>query len=103
MKPVVEKSGTAAADTSVRAGAGFAWHPIATCPPMTAVLLYAAGYHIGHFNETNNRWWTHTDGTGTAGELLLNSWSRPTHWMPLPPEPPQHEVLGYTAPEQSSI
>jgi hypothetical protein len=63
------------------------WQPIETAPKMTAVLLYAAGYHIGHFNETNGKWWTQTDGTGTSGELILNSWGKPTHWMPLPAPP----------------
>ena len=63
------------------------WQPIKTAPKMTAVLLYSSGYHIGHFNETNNKWWTYTDGTGTAGECILNSWGKPTHWMPLPAPP----------------
>ena len=64
------------------------WQPIETAPKMTAIMLYAAGYYIGHFNTTNNRWWLQDDGTVTATERLLNSWSPPTHWMPLP-EPPK--------------
>lgn len=62
------------------------WQPIETCPPMTAVLLYSAGYVVGHFNTTNNKWWTTTDGTKTIGEIALNR-DGPTHWMPLPDAP----------------
>ncbi len=64
------------------------WQPIDTCPKMTAVLLWASGYHVGHFNETNGKWWTYTDGRGTTSEVLLNANNKPTHWMPLP-TPPQ--------------
>lgn len=67
------------------------WQPIETAPKMTAILLYASGYQIGHFNETNGKWWTQTDGTKTAGERNLNSWNPPTHWMPLPPAPSSGE------------
>ena len=64
------------------------WQPIETVPKDKAVLIYAAGYYVAHFNTTNNRWWTQTDGTGTSGERILNSWGAPTHWMPLP-QPPE--------------
>jgi hypothetical protein len=66
------------------------WQPIETCPKMTAVLLYATGYYIGHFNETNSRWWVESDGTQTAAEASLNGFNKPTHWMPLP-APPKKE------------
>ena len=64
------------------------WQPIETAPKMTAILLWASGYYVGHFNETNGRWWTYTDGRGTTSEILLNSNNKPTRWMPLP-EPPK--------------
>lgn len=66
------------------------WQPIETAPPMTAVLLYACGPVIGHFNTTNDKWWTETDGTKTTAERNLNSFNKPTHWMSLPdaPTPP---------------
>jgi hypothetical protein len=64
------------------------WQPIETAPKMRAILLYASGYVVGHFNTTNMKWWVETDGTGTAGERNLNSFNGPTHWMPLP-EPPK--------------
>lgn len=66
------------------------WQPIETAPEMETVLLYAPGLvHVGHFNTTNNKWWTYTNGEGTISEVNLNSWAKPTHWMPLPEPPSQ--------------
>lgn len=64
------------------------WQPIETAPKMTAILLWAHRYCVGHFNTRNDKWWIYTDGTGTMEEIIINSHNKPTHWMPLP-EPPQ--------------
>lgn len=63
------------------------WQPIETAPKDTAVMLYAGGYLIGHFSTFYNLWCTETDGMGTPGERMLNSWLQPTHWRPLPERP----------------
>lgn len=66
------------------------WQPIKTAPKMTAIILYAAGYYIGHFNTTNNKWWSSGHGTDTATDRHLNSPGNLTHWMPLPEAPEKH-------------
>jgi hypothetical protein len=63
------------------------WQPIETAPKDTAILIYSSGYNVAHYNTAYERWCTYTDGRGTAGERLLNSWDFPTHWMPLPAPP----------------
>lgn len=70
------------------------WQPIETAPKDTAILIYASAYYVAHFNTTNDKWWTYSDGTKTAGERLLNSWSGPTHWMPLPDAPDLDKMEG---------
>lgn len=63
------------------------WQPIETAPKDRAILFYASGYYVGHFNTAYEKWCTCTDGTKTSGERLLNSWNSPTHWKPLDPAP----------------
>lgn len=57
------------------------WRPISEAPKDTAVLLYACGYSIGHFNSAHNEWW------GYDGAKAYASFNQPTHFMPLPPAP----------------
>lgn len=61
------------------------WQPIDTAPQNVAILLYASGYHIGHLHSKDGRWWI--NGGSDGAQQALNSWNRPTHWMPLPKKP----------------
>ena len=60
------------------------WQLIETAPKDTAILVYAAGCKVAHFNTARDEW----IGYGTAPEThILNTYGRPTHWMPLPGAP----------------
>lgn len=60
------------------------WQPIETAPADTAILIYAQGYRVAHFNSMAKRW----IGYGANAEThILNTWAKPTHWMPLPAAP----------------
>ena len=62
------------------------WQPIETAPKDTFIMIYACGWQLAHFDTNYGRWCTYTDGTGTAGEMMLNR-NGPTHWQYLPDGP----------------
>ena len=69
------------------------WRTIDECPADTAVLLYDAGYVVGHWNTKFARWCTYTDGAGTTAEVRMNRFGMgPTHWQPLPDPPAEVKI-----------
>jgi hypothetical protein len=61
------------------------WKRIDSAPMDRAILVYALGCHIAHFNTQAGRWIGY--GRRSADTLILNSTVPPTHWMPLPDAP----------------
>lgn len=53
------------------------WQPIETAPVDTAVLTYAFGYDVAHYNTLLKAWVRCSDHTRVRAEF----------WMPLPPAP----------------
>jgi len=56
------------------------WQPIETAPKGTAILIYANGYNVAHYTASGH-WFSYGDKAETH---ILNTWGKPTHWMPLP-------------------
>lgn len=69
----------------LRAAVSEEWQPIETAPKDTAVLVYGFGYSVAHFNTAYGKWIVY--GAETECTRMMNTMSRPTHWMPLPQEP----------------
>jgi hypothetical protein len=61
------------------------WSPIIDAPVDTAVLLWASGYYIGHWNTARKCW---VVNEGEVATHNINSFSKPTHFRLLP-APPQ--------------
>lgn len=58
---------------------------IASAPKDIAILVYSNGWEKAHFNTAYGKWIGY--GADTSDTRLLNSWSPPTHWRHLPPDP----------------
>lgn len=60
-------------------------HPIETAPKDEAILVYASGWTVAHFNTFYGKWIGY--GEDTADTHNMNGFNKPTHWLPLPPAP----------------
>lgn len=60
------------------------WLPIVDAPVDRAILVWASGYKIVHWNTAQKGW---VGYGGDAETHQLNTWNKPMYWMPLPPAP----------------